>query len=264
MTKIYELTDFLEGIAPLHYQEDYDNAGLIYGDPDAVIEGVLVSLDLTEAVIDDAIANQCNVIVSHHPIIFRGIKKFHGHYVDRTVAKAIKHDIAIYAIHTNLDNVLENGVNGKIASKIGLVNEKILVTKPTLDERGQVGSGVLADLPTAMDEKGFLDHLKQKMELKVVKHTAFLNKKVSKVAVCGGSGSFLLSSAIRSGADVFITSDFKYHEFFDADGKIMIIDIGHYESEQFTINLLYDLITNNFSNFAARCTKVNTNPVNFY
>ncbi|GLR18517.1 Nif3-like dinuclear metal center hexameric protein [Portibacter lacus] len=264
MTTILELTTYLEEIAPLHFQESYDNAGLIYGDPDASVEGVLISLDLTEAVIDDAIANGCNVIVSHHPIIFRGIKKFHGHYVDRTVAKAIKNDIAIYAIHTNLDNVLENGVNGKIAEKIGLKDTGILSIKPELDENGKVGSGVTGILQNEMSEIDFLDHLKKSMELKVVKHTALLDQTIKKVAICGGSGSFLLSAAIRCGADAFITSDFKYHEFFDADSKIVIIDIGHFESEQFTINLLYDLITNKFSNFAARCTKVNTNPVNYY
>lgn len=264
MTKIIEVTNYLEEIAPLHYQESYDNAGLIYGNPDEEVTGILISLDLTEAVLDEAIESACNLVVSHHPIIFRGIKKFTGHYVDRVVAKAIKNDIAIYAIHTNLDNVLDNGVNGKIAEKVGLEDTQILNVKADLNENRRVGSGLFGSLSSKISERDFLDYLKLKMDLKVVKHTDLLGREISKVAVCGGSGSFLLSAALREGADVFITSDFKYHEFFDADGKIVIIDIGHYESEQFTINLLYDLLSKKFRKFAARCTKVDTNPVNYY
>lgn len=264
MAKIHDLTDYLEDIAPLNYQESYDNAGLIYGDPFAEVEGVLISLDLTEEVLEEAISHSCNVVVSHHPIIFRGIKKFSGHYVDRVVAKAIKNDIAIYAIHTNLDNVLDNGVNGKIAEKLSLADVEILDSKLNLDLNGKVGSGVIGALEEEMTFEDFLDHLKSSMGLKVIKHTDKIKDHVSSIAVCGGSGSFLLNAAMRKGADIFITSDFKYHEFFDADGKIVIIDIGHYESEQFTINLLYDLISKKFRKFAARCTKVNTNPVNYY
>ncbi len=264
MTKIKELTDYLECIAPLHYQESYDNAGLIYGDEEAEIEGVLVSLDLTEEVIEEAQTMACNVIVSHHPIIFRGIKKFTGHYVDRVVASAIKKDIAIYAIHTNLDNVLDNGVNGKIAEMIGLSHHEILSKKQDLQQDGRVGSGVLGLLDVPLAEANFLNELKKKMDLQVIKHTPLLGKEVKKVAVCGGAGSFLLKDAIKAGADIFITSDFKYHEFFDADGKIVIVDIGHYESERFTINLLYDLIKKKFRKFAPRCTKVNTNPVKYF
>jgi dinuclear metal center YbgI/SA1388 family protein len=264
MAKIHELTTYLEEIAPLNLQEGYDNAGLIYGDPDTEITGVLISLDLTEDVLDEAIETGCNIVVSHHPIIFRGIKKFVGHYVDRVIVKAIRHDIAVYAIHTNLDNVIENGVNGKIAEKLGLIQVSALDPKLNLDPSGSIGSGVIGNLEEGMAELDFLDFLKQAMELKVIKHTHLLGKKVHKIAVCGGSGSFLLDPAISKKADVFITSDFKYHEFFDADGKIVIIDIGHYESEQFTINLLYDLISKKFRKFAARCTKVNTNPINYY
>ncbi len=264
MTKINDITSYLEEIAPLRFQESYDNAGLIYGDRNREISGVLISLDLTEKVIDEAVYLGCNLIVSHHPIIFRGIKKFTGHYVDRIVAKAIKNDVAIYAIHTNLDNVLDNGVNEKIAQQIGLTELAILNAKNELDPAGKVGSGIIGHLDKPMEETAFLDHLKLEMELQVVKHTALLEKPINKIAICGGSGSFLLPSVLRAEADVFITSDFKYHEFFDADGKVMIVDIGHYESERFTINLLYDLISNKFSNFAAHCTKVNTNPVKFY
>ena len=263
-SQIGDLIDYLEEIAPLHYQESYDNSGLIYGNRSKVITGVLISLDLTEQVLEEAIEKGCNVVVSHHPIIFSGIKKFSGHYVDRTIEMAIKNDMAIYAIHTNLDNVLDNGVNSKIAEILGLEDIAVLVEKKDLDPNQRVGSGVLGNLNTSMEAGQFLDMLKDKMELKVVKHTALLKNKIRKIAVCGGSGSFLLPAAIACVADVFITADFKYHEFFDADGKIVIIDIGHYESERFTINLLYDLITKKFSNFAAHCTKWDTNPVKYY
>lgn len=264
MNTIKEVTDYLESIAPLHYQESYDNAGLIYGNEEDKVNGVLVSLDLTEEVIDEAIATGSNLIVSHHPIIFRGIKKFTGHYVDRTIVKAIKNDIAIYAIHTNLDNVLDHGVNSKIAEMIDLKETEILASKLNLDDEGRVGSGVVGSLQNAMTCEEFLEHLKSSMDLKVVKHTDFIPGKVRRIAVCGGSGSFLLESAIAAKADVFVTADFKYHEFFDADGKIMIVDIGHYESERFTINLLHDLLNEKFRKFAARCTKVNTNPISYF
>ena len=264
MTKIKEITDFLESIAPLHFQESYDNAGLIYGDEEAEISGVLISLDLTEEVLQEAIESDSNLVISHHPIIFRGIKKFTGHYVDRIVAMAIKNDIAIYAIHTNLDNVLDDGVNGKIAEILGLEETAILQVKKELDENGRVGSGIIGNLKEPLAPKDFLSYLKERMELRVLKHTALLDAEIKKVAICGGSGSFLLDAATKAQADVFITSDFKYHEFFDADGKIVVVDIGHYESERFTINLLYDLLKEKFRKFAPRCTKVNTNPVKYY
>ncbi len=264
MTKLGELIEYLETVAPLHFQENYDNSGLIYGDKNSEIKSVLISLDLTEAVLEEAIKLDCNVVISHHPIIFRGIKKFQDHYVDRAIVKAIKNDIAVYAIHTNLDSVIENGVNGKICDKIGIIDYQILSPKKALDENNNVGAGMIGRIENPMEEKDFLDHLKKSMELKVVKHTVFLGRKVNKIAVCGGSGSFLLNDALKQKADVFITSDFKYHEFFDADGRIVIIDIGHYESERFTINLLYELISNKFRKFAAHCTKVNTNPVKYY
>ena len=266
MTKLSELINCLHQVAPQHLQEDYDNAGLITGHPDMPVNGVLVCLDAIEAVVDEAIALKCNVIVAHHPIVFKGLKRFNGsNYVERTIIKAIKNDIAIFAIHTNLDNVYDSGVNGKIAEKIGLVNTTILSPKTDiLYNDSQVGSGMTGELSAPLSPLEFLGLLREKMELKVIKHTALCKKTISRVAVCGGSGSFLLPQAIRSGADVFITSDFKYHEFFDADNNIIIADIGHYESEKYTIELLYDLISNKFSNFAAHCTKIITNPVNYY
>lgn len=262
---IKEVYDFLHSVAPFQYQESYDNAGLIVGDAEQICTGVITCLDSTEAVIDEAIASDANLVVAHHPIVFRGLKRFNGaNYIEKAVIKAIKNDIAIIAIHTNLDNVISNGVNERIANQIGLENIEPISLKAEIDQsNGPVGSGVVGTVPHAIEELEFLQSLKSKMKVNVVKHTHLLGNKISKVAVCGGVGGFLLKDAIRSGADIFITSDYKYHEFFDANGKIVIVDIGHYESEQFTINLLQELISRNFSTFAAHCTKINTNPVNY-
>lgn len=262
---IREVYDYLHEIAPFQYQENYDNAGLIIGNADWECTGVLTCLDSTEDIVDEALELGVNLIVAHHPIVFRGLKRFNGaNYIEKAVIKAIKNDIAILAIHTNLDNVIANGVNERIAQQIGLENIAPLAVKSEIDQsRGPVGSGVLGHLAQQEDELIFLLGMKQKMNVNVVKHTRLLGKPVSKVAVCGGVGGFLLKDAIKSGADVFITSDYKYHEFFDANDKIVIVDIGHYESEQFTINLLQELISRKFSTFAAHCTKLNTNPVNY-
>jgi dinuclear metal center YbgI/SA1388 family protein len=363
--KIKDLTQFLETVAPPQYQEGYDNAGLIVGNPNEPIKGVLVCLDSTEAIIEEAVQRGCNVIVAHHPIVFKGLKRLNGkNYVERTIIKAIQYNIAIYAIHTNLDNMFRQGVNTKICERLGLTNLKILAPKrqtlmkltffvPTdntqsvLDalymvgagqignyqncsfrtegvgtfkptgeaqphigslgkdetvvehrvevvfpsflenkivsalkrahpyeevayylhllenENQEVGSGMIGELAEAMNETDFLHFLKQTMQTGVVRYTHPCGKKVKKIAVCGGAGSFLLNNAIGAGADVFVTADYKYHEFFDADGKIMIADIGHYESEQFTITLLNDMIKNKFKDFEVFSTKITTNPVNY-
>lgn len=260
---VRELIDFFESIAPSSFQESYDNVGLITGSPNIEISGIITCLDATEAVIDEAITLNCNVVVAHHPIVFRGIKKLNGtNYVERVVIKAIKHDIAIFAIHTNLDNVYDHGVNTIIANRLNLNNLEILDPKQNLlHSNKKVGSGMIGKLKYPMEESAFLQYLKEKMDLKVVKHTALLGKPIENVAVCGGSGSFLLQRAIEQNADVFVTSDFKYHEFFDAENKIIIADIGHYESERFTFEYLKSLIIQNFSIFAVHSTSVNTNPV---
>jgi dinuclear metal center YbgI/SA1388 family protein len=363
--KLHELTSCLESIAPLAYQEDYDNSGLIVGSSDQEISQALISLDCTEAVVDEAISTGCQVIISHHPIVFKGLKRFNGKsYVERVVQKAIKHDIALYAIHTNLDNVI-NGVNARIAHVLGLQNTRILSAKQGLlkklvtyvplshadavrnalfkagaghignysycsfsaqgtgtfkagqdtdpyvgtqgelhqeneerietvypahleskilmalvlahpyeevaydlylltNKHQQVGSGMVGELETPMTETDFLRHLKNTMNTGVIKHTQLLGKSVKKVAVCGGSGGFLLKQAIAAGADVFVTADYKYHEYFDAEEKIVIADIGHFESEQFTQHLLYEIIREKFSTFAVRLTEINTNPIKYF
>jgi dinuclear metal center YbgI/SA1388 family protein len=363
--KLAVLTAYLESLAPLVYQEDYDNAGLIVGNPEQEVAQALLSLDCTEAVVDEAIATGCQVIISHHPIVFKGLKKFNGKtYVERVVEKAIRSRVAIYAIHTNLDNIM-GGVNQRICDTLGLKNCRILVpkhnllkklvtfvpgshadevrdalfaagagnignysetsfntdgtgtfkgndaTNPYVGEPGtrhrenevrietvypanleskilmalvlahpyeevaydlfnltnqhqQVGAGMIGELEAPQNEESFLFQVKDKMRTHVIRHTALTGKHVKKVAVCGGAGGFLLKHAIAAGADVFITADYKYHEFFDAEGKIVIADIGHFESEQFTAQLLYEIIRKKFTTFAVRLTEVNTNPVKYF
>lgn len=259
--KISDILAVLEAIAPPHLQESYDNAGLIVGHPDTPVRGVLFCLDSTEAIVEEAMARGCNLVVAHHPIVFRGLKRFNGtSYVERTVMKAIQHEVAIYAIHTNLDNVYKRGVNAKIAEKMGLVDTRILAPRP---EDFEIGAGLVGNLPSPLPESDFLQHVKSALNTRCIRHTALRGKPVRKVAVCGGAGSFLLSEALRSKADAFVTADFKYHEFFDAEGRLIIADVGHFESEQFTIELLRDIVREKFPTFALHLTELNTNPV-FY
>ncbi|MCP9750253.1 Nif3-like dinuclear metal center hexameric protein [Ferruginibacter sp. HRS2-29] len=363
--KIKDIAKALEKIAPLSLQEDYDNAGLITGSMDWECTGIIVSLDATEDVVKEAIEKKCNLIVAHHPIVFKGLKKLNeNNYVEQTIITAIKNDIAIYAIHTNLDNVLM-GVNGKIADKLGLVNRKILApksnllrklavfvplthkdivlealfaagagnignysecsfgtegtgtykagedTQPFLGKKGErhtenevkvevifphwlqgniisemikahpyeevaydvfslensyqeTGSGLTGELENAITETEMLSKLRGIFHIPAIKHTPLTGKKVKKVAICGGAGSFLIRHAINSGSDIYITGDIKYHEFFDAENKLLLADIGHYESEQFTQELLIDILREKFLNFAVLKTGVNTNPVQYY
>lgn len=352
-------------IAPPSLQESYDNAGLITGHPDWTCQGVLCTLDATEEVILEAISKGCNLVVAHHPILFRGVKKLNGkNYVEKAIITAIKNDVAIYACHTNLDNVA-TGVNKKIADKLGLENTSILLPKeqqllqlitfvptthleqvrsalflagagtiglyheasfgvegtgtfkgmeganptigkvgertavaetrlevvvPThlkgqvhhalieshpyeevahswimlLNERSDIGSGLIGDLPSPMEEKAFLQQLTTTFSLQVIRHTPLLRKQVSRVAVCGGAGSFLLENALAAGADFFITADLKYHEFFDANGRMVVADIGHWESEQFTPELLVDVLQSKFPTFAVLKSGIDTNPVQYF
>jgi len=365
MSTIKEITGYLESIAPLELQESYDNAGLIVGDGNTEVKGVLICLDSTEDVIEEAMKHNCNLVIAHHPIIFSGLKKLNGkNYVERTVIKAIQNNVAIYAAHTNLDNIHE-GVNAKICERLGLKNCEILSPKknllkklvtfcpvdhaekvrnalfkagcgqignydecsfnaegtgtfrggensnPFAGEKGKrsnerevrietifesfneagiihalleahpyeevaydiyslansyqsVGSGMIGEMEVPMAEPDFLKHLKSSMQTGCIRHTKLTGNKVSKVAVCGGSGSFLLKDAISKGAQFFVTADFKYHEFFDADGKTVIADIGHYESEQFTKDLFRDLLVKKFSTFAVRLSEAGKNPVYYF
>lgn len=363
-TKVRDLLAYFQEIVPFQYQESYDNSGLLVGDPNMEIKGVLCSLDCTENVIDDALAQGCNVIVSHHPILFKGIKSLTGkNYVERTLIKAIKNDIALIAVHTNVDNY-RFGVNHIIANKLKLVNQQILVPKqgnllklavfvprshsnvvlealanagagkignydscsfstegtgrfrplensnafigsvnqleavdevkvevifethllskviqamnsahpyeeiahdivPLTHENNYVGSGIIGDLEHEIEVEDFLKTIKTTFKAGVVRYTKAEKTKVKRVAVCGGSGSFLLKDAKNRGADLYLTADFKYHEFFDSENQIIIADIGHFESEQYIVDWFVSFISNKFPNFAVRLTSVNTNPINY-
>lgn len=362
--KISEIINFLETVAPPALQESYDNSGLITGNSSWDCSGALITLDATEQVIEEAKSRGCNLVIAHHPIVFSGLKKITtSHYVGRAVISAIKNDIAIYAIHTNLDNVLA-GVSGKMAAMLDLRSTTIL--KPMIGQLGKLvtfvpiahleavrsalfsagaghignydeaafcvegmgsfragagaqpfvgesglrhyepetrleliyplhiqqqlvarlkevhpyeevafdliplqnqdltkGSGLVGELETDWDEQEFLRRVAVIFGLRLIRHTPLLGRPVRRVALCGGAGSFLISNALRAGADVFITADLKYHEFFEADGKMVLADIGHFESEQFTINLLFDLLQEKFPNFAVLKSGVETNPVQY-
>ena len=362
--KVKDFTNYLEQLAPLTLQEEYDNSGLIIGDFNMEVKGVLITLDCNDKVLDEAINNKCNLLIAHHPIIFKGLKKINNDSLtDKLVIKAIKNNIAIYSIHTNLDNII-NGVNSEIAKRLKLKNCRVLSSKNEclrqlvfycpkenttdlteklcsvgagaignysncsfkssgvgtfkplensnpykgmkgklysseedkvelvflkdkknkilqtlkenhpyeeiayqiyiLDNKIQsIGSGLVGELDEPVDSILFLKQLKKIMNLDLVRHTHLSMEKIKKIALCGGSGSFLIDEAIYSNADIFITSDIKYHQFFDIDNKIILADIGHYESEQFTKNLVYDYLTKKFTKFAILLSKVNTNPINY-
>jgi len=361
---IKDITNYIEELAPLKYAEDFDNVGLLVGNYNTTITGVLVTLDTLENVVDEAIEKKCNLIVSFHPIIFSGLKKLNGNnYVERIVLKAIKNDIAIYAIHTALDNSIM-GVSAKMAEVLELENTKVLIPKkglikklttyvplkdsenvrtalfkagagaignydncsfntngigtykgnsesnPVIGEKGKlhsenetfisvifekhlqsnilkalfevhpyeevaydivttdnlhqnIGMGMIGELSKFMTENDFLSLLKQRFNLQCIRHSKLLNKPIKKIAVLGGAGSFAIEDAKCSGADIYISSDFKYHEFFKAENQFVLADIGHYESEQFTKNLLVDYLTKKFRNFAIVLSENNTNPINY-
>jgi dinuclear metal center YbgI/SA1388 family protein len=259
--KIREIIHHLEFYAPLEFQEEYDNSGLIAGDIDSECTGILINLDCTEDVVQEAVQRKCNLIVSHHPLIFRPIRSvIPGNGPAKTLVAAIKADVAIYAIHTNLDNIL-SGVNATIADKLGLLNRRVLL--PRKDLQG-LGSGLVGDLQNPLSEEQLLEQLKKAFGTPVIRHSPLLWKPVSRVAVCGGAGSFLISNALHENAGFFISADIKYHEFFEGQGKLVIVDIGHFESEQFTVDLLVAVILEKYPNFAVLKSGTVTNPVNYY
>lgn len=259
--KIREIIQCLEQFAPLEYQEEYDNSGLISGDIDLECTGILLNLDCTENVVQEAIGRNCNLIISHHPLIFRPIKNVTGgNDSSKALIAAIKAEITIYSIHTNLDNVL-SGVNATIADKLGLLNRQILL--PRKDFPG-TGSGLIGDLRNALSEKQLLELVKNAFGTPVIRHSPLPGKPVTRVAICGGAGSFLISNALTQGAGFFISADIKYHEFFEGLGEMVIADIGHFESEQFTVDLLHSVILEKYPNFAVLKSGTVTNPVNYY
>lgn len=259
--KIQNVTNYLEELAPLSHAEGFDNVGLLVGDFNTDVSGILVTLDSLEVTVDEAIAKNCNLIVSFHPIIFSGLKKLNGStYVERIVLKAIKNNIAIYAMHTALDNI-KNGVSGKIGEVLGLKNTEILIPKSNLNTHETIGMGMIGELDSTMSENQFLQFVKTTMKTECIRHSELLGKSIKKVAVLGGSGSFAIENAIAQNADVYISSDFKYHDFFKAEKQILLMDIGHYESEQFTKNLLVEYLTKKFTNFAIILSEKSTNPI---
>ena len=362
--KVKDVIGLLEEISPLAYTEDFDNTGLLVGDENKEVSGILVTLDTLEAVVDEAIEKKCNLIISFHPIVFSGLKKLTGKtYVERVVQKAIKHDIAIFSNHTALDNSW-NGVNAMICEKLGLENRKVLIpqnnsikklityvplvaagkvrdalfnagagaignyencsfntegkgsfkgnenSSPVKGEKGKIhfeaeaqigitfakhlqsnilralfqshpyeevayeittlenqnqhlGMGMIGHLTTEMGEKDFLLFLKKTMKSDCVRHSALLNKVIKKVAVLGGSGSFAIEAAKKAGADAFVSADFKYHDFFKAENSILLADIGHYESEQYTKELLHSFLKKKITNFAILLSQTNTNPISY-
>ncbi len=362
--KLSEIISVIESFAPLAYQEAYDNAGLLLGSENMEIKKALITIDVTEEVINEAINVKANLIISHHPVIFNEIKKITGKtYTERIIIKAIKDNMAIYAAHTNLDNVME-GVNYKICQKLDLDNLRILSpvkgelrkivtfvpldhadkvrlaifnagagqignyeqcsynlegfgtfkgseeTNPYAGEKGKLhiekeirietifpkaiqqkvvsamiaahpyeevaydiypldnsyanaGMGMIGELEKDTNELTFLKKIKSVFDIKTLKHTKLRNKNIKKVAVCGGSGSFLIKDAISADADIFITGDIKYHQFFDAYDNILIADVGHYESEQFTKEIFYELLKKKLPKFALHLSKVKTNPINY-
>ena len=254
---IKNVSDYIEKIAPLNQSEDFDNVGLLIGNEMTEVKGVLVTLDTLEETVDEAIRKNCNLIVSFHPIIFDGLKKINGNsYVEKVVLKAIQNNIAIYATHTALDNS-NVGVSAKMCQVLGLKNYNILIPK----EDENIGMGMIGDLPEPMQEEDFLKFTKKTFKTNGIRFSSKIGKSVKKIAVLGGSGSFAISNAIQKKADVYISADFKYHDFFKAEGKILLIDVGHYESEQFTKNLLVEYLTKKFTSFAIILSKKSTNPI---
>jgi dinuclear metal center YbgI/SA1388 family protein len=261
---VKDITDLLEAFAPLKYQEPYDNSGLLVGDSYSAIKGILICLDVTEEVLDEAIDLGFNMVISHHPLIFRGIKNVSGkRRVESCLVKAIKNDINIYACHTNADSVIK-GVNGKIADKLSINDIQILSDASGINKDEQVGLGIVGNLETEMSETEFLEIVKKTFKCECIRHSAFTGKKVKRIAVCGGSGSEFIEDAVKNGASVFLTGEAKFHEFFTQGMDLMLIDAGHFETEQFTKELFLELISKKFPTFAVRITTMEKNPVKYY
>lgn len=259
--RIKEVVSALEQFAPLPLQDGFDNAGMQIGLTDAEVTGALLCLDVTEAVLDEAIALGFNLIISHHPLIFKGYKSITGKdYVELCMMKAIKNDIVIYSAHTNLDNAPQ-GVNFKIAEKLGLTNVRIL--QPREGDNLQAGAGVIGELSEPAAETEFLKQIKKTFEVACLRHNKLTGREIQTVALCGGAGAFLIPEAIKQHADIFLTGEIKYHDYFGRESDILLAEIGHYESEQYTKEIFYTIIREMFPNLEVQTTKVNTNPIKY-
>lgn len=258
--KAIEIIKEIEQFAPLFTQEHYDNCGIQVGDPNIEVKGLLITLDVTETVIDNAISLGCNFILSHHPLIFRGVKRISGEdYIQRCIIKAIKNDILIYSAHTNMDKSPQ-GVSASLAKNIGLIRGEIL--KPEGD--GSYGLGYIGEL--AQEERAdlFLKRIKKQLNIGCVRHSAYSEDRIiKKIALCGGSGSEFLEEAIAKGADLFLTGDIKYHQFFDVKNDIILVDIGHFESEHHIKDLFFDIVSKINSKFAIHFSDYKINPIKY-
>ena len=249
----------LEQFAPLPLQESWDNAGLQLGLTEAEVSGALLCLDVNEQIVDEAIRKGCNLIVSHHPLLFRGLKQISGaDYVQRTVIKALKNDIVVVSMHTNMDNA-KNGVNWKIAERLGLQNSRFFAQK-TVDGV-EAGSGVVGDLPSAMEPSEFIQLVKKQFHCECAMCNELLQRPIRKVAICGGAGDFLLDDALHQGADAFITGEMHYHQYFGYEQQIQICVIGHYQSEQYTAEIFRDIIRKECPEVRTEIAETSTNPI---
>ena len=259
--KIKEIIAALENFAPLPLQESYDNAGLQCGLTEADTSGALLCLDVTEEVVAEAIELGCNLIVSHHPLLFRPLRQVgDADYVQRVVRMAIQNDITIYAAHTNLDNV-EDGVSFRMAEKLGLMDVEFLQPHSSSATSRRAGSGVLGYLPQEEDSLAFLQRVKQAFGVEALQHNALLERPIQCVALCGGAGDFMLDDAVRRQVDAFLTGEMHYHVWFGHEQELQIAVLGHYESEQFTREILRDIIAAKVPNLPVYFTDVMTNPI---
>ena len=259
---VKDILNCITEVAPLQWQESYDNAGLQVGDLTAEARKALVCLDITEEVVDEAIGKGCNLIVSHHPLIFRGLKHLTPEtYIERAVMKAVKHDIAMISMHTNLDNSYL-GVSRVLAEKLGLKNLHLL--QPSEVEPECCGAGMMGEFENAIGEKEFLRLVAEVIGSPCLRHSALTGRAIKKVALCGGSGSPFMQDALRQNADAYLTADIKYHDFFVPEGNILLVDGGHFETEQFTKELIVELIRKKFPTFAAEIAETRTNAVYYF
>ncbi len=254
----------LEQFAPLSLQDGYDNAGLQIGlTEDADVSGALLSLDVTEDVLDEAVERGCNLVVSHHPLLFHAPKQITGaDYVQRCMVKAIKQDITIYSAHTNLDNA-PGGVSWRMAELLGLKDCHVLEAKGLPAPWTEAGAGVLGELPEEMDREDFIALVKEQFEADSVRYNSWTGERVKQVALCGGSGAFLIPKAVAASADVFLTGEIGYHRFFGLENDIQLMEIGHYESELYTLKLLHDILTQADPALPVSYTSIETNPINY-
>ena len=259
--KLIEIQNVLENWSPLRNAEEFDNVGLIVGESNSIINKAIITIDVTELIIDEAIDNNCDLIITFHPLMYKGNGTLKSEeYVDKIIIKALKNNINIYAIHTNLDNN-PMGVSFQISEKLGLKNREIMIKK---EDDKKIGMGMIGNLENGKTEKEFLDYLKKKMEISNLRHNNLLGKKIKKIGVLGGSGSFGIEEALNKNIDCYVTADLKYHDFFKPDDRLLLVDIGHYESEKYTKGLILNYLNKKIPKFACIIAKSRTNPVNYY